>query len=57
MAEFTLEDNTIKRGLPVRVPEFTLRFTGAGLQGVSVDGRPLTRALSRVEFQNNTFYR
>ncbi len=57
MAETTVEDHTVTLDLPVRVPEFTLRFTDASIQGVTVDGKPLARALSRSAFQDNTFYR
>lgn len=57
MAEISMEDQTVKLDLPVRVPEFTLRFQGATAQGVSVDGAPLTQAMSRAAFQDNTYYR
>ncbi len=57
MAELALEGNTVKLDLPVRVPELTLRFSGADIRGISADGEPLTRALTRAAFRNNTFYR
>ena len=57
MAELSVADSTVALDLPVRVPEFTLRFTGVDARGISVDGRPLTRAHTRAAFQDNTFYR
>ena len=39
MAEIVVEDNTIRLDLPVCVPDFTLRLTGADVRGVSVDGK------------------
>ena len=57
MAETKGNSTTITLDLPVRVPEFTLQISGTGVQGVRVDGRPLTRAMSRAAFGNETFYR
>lgn len=57
MAEVTVDGGTVRLDLPVRVPEFTLRIAGANVQGVRVDGRPLSRAMGRAAFENETFYR
>lgn len=56
MAEVVVEDNTIRLDLPVRVPDLTLRLTGADVRGVSVEGKDLTRAGSRAAFKSNTFF-
>lgn len=55
MAEVKLNGNTVELDLPVRVPDFTLRLTGATVRGVSVDGKPLERAGSRAAFKSGTF--
>ena len=57
MAEVEVEGGTVKLDLPVRVPEFTLRIKGSSVQGVKVDGRPLTLAMTRAAFENDTFFR
>ena len=57
MAEISTEGHTVRLDLPVRVPEFTLRFKDVTAQGISVDGAPLTQAMSRAAFQDNTYYR
>ena len=57
MAELSVTDSTITLDLPVRVPEFTLRVTGAPVRGVAVDGQPLTSAPTRAAFEDNSFYR
>ena len=56
MAEVTVEGHTVQLDLPVRVPDFTLRLTGADVRGVSVDGVPLTRAGTRTAFKSGTFF-
>ena len=56
MAEVAVEGNTIRLDLPVRVPDLTLRLTGADVRGVSADGKDLTRAGSRAAFKSNTFF-
>ncbi|MDA0747551.1 MAG: hypothetical protein O2954_13605 [bacterium] len=57
MAELASDGNTLKLDLPVRVPELTLRFSGSNIQNISVDGKPLARALTRAAFRTHTFYR
>jgi hypothetical protein len=56
MAEVTVDGNRAQLDLPVRVPDLTLRVTGADVRGVRVDGRPLTPAASRSAFGRETFY-
>ncbi len=56
MAEIMVEGNTIRLDLPVRVPDLTLRLTGADVRGISADGKDLTRAGSRAAFKSNTFF-
>ncbi len=55
MAEVTVQGHTIALDLPVRVPELTIRITGADVRGISVDGKALTRAASRAGFEVGTF--
>jgi hypothetical protein len=57
MADLSVAGGTITLDLPVRVPEFTLRLSGVNVRGVTVDGKPLTRALTRAAFRNHTFFR
>ncbi len=57
MAEITVEGHKIHLDLPVRVPDLTLRLTDVHVQGVSVDEKPLTRALTRAAFRGDAFYR
>jgi hypothetical protein len=57
MAEIAVDGNRIRLDLPVRVPDLTLRLTGANPLGVSVDGVPLPRALTRAAFGSRSFYR
>jgi hypothetical protein len=57
MAEITVQGNTLTLDLPVRVPDLTLRLTDVNARGVSIDGKPLARALTRAAFRSNTFYR
>ena len=56
MADLTVDGDAVSLGLPVQVPEFTLRVDRP-LAGVSVDGQPLSEANSRAAFENGTFYR
>ncbi len=57
MAECVVDGQTITLDLPVQVPELTLRIKDATVTGVTVNGQPLTQALTRVAFENGTFYR
>jgi hypothetical protein len=57
MAETTVNDSTISLDLPVLVPELTLKVKGSVVRGVTVDRRPLTQAMGRAAFENDTFYR
>ena len=57
MAEVAVQGNVITLDLPVRVPDLTLRLTGVNVRGISLDGRPLTRALTRAAFRGDTFFR
>jgi len=56
MAQVEVEGSSILLDLPVRVPDFTLRLSGAEIRDVSVDGKPLSRAASRGAFRSNTFW-
>jgi hypothetical protein len=56
MAELSVDGNKIHLDLPVRVPDFTLRLTGAMIQGILVDGKPLEKATERSAFKSGTFY-
>ncbi|MFQ5809678.1 MAG: hypothetical protein ACE5JM_08690 [Armatimonadota bacterium] len=56
MAELTVNGAAIELDLPVRVPELTLRLTGATARGVSANGKPLERADSRAAFRSGTFF-
>lgn len=56
MAEMTVEDHTISLDLPVCVPDFTLRLTGADVKGISVDKKPLARTNVRTGFKSGTFF-
>jgi hypothetical protein len=57
MAQMTVKENTITLTVPVQVPEFTMRIRDLTVTGISVDGKPLTQALTRSGFENGTFYR
>jgi hypothetical protein len=56
LARVEVEGRSIRLDLPVRVPEFTLRLTGAEVRGVTAEGRPLARAASRAAFASGTFF-
>ncbi|MFQ6132911.1 MAG: hypothetical protein ACE5R4_12800 [Armatimonadota bacterium] len=55
MAEVTVRGHTIELDLPIRVPDLTLRLTGVTVRGISVDGKPLTRASSRAALVSGHF--
>ena len=55
MGGIRVDGQTISLELPVQVPEFTLRVTGADVKGVNVDGVPLDRARTRAKFSDGTF--
>jgi hypothetical protein len=57
MAEVSVNGYTIQLDLPVQVPDFTLRLTGAEVKGVSVDGKPLAQASTRASFKSGTFFK
>ncbi len=57
MAGITVQGNTLTLDLPVRVPDLTLRLTDVNVRSVSIDGKPLARALTRAAFRGNTFFR
>ena len=56
MAEIKVDGNEIKLDMPVIVPELTLRVSDVHVKEVSVDGKPLKEATSRVGFQTNFFF-
>lgn len=56
MAEVTVDGQTIHLDLPLRVADFTLRLRVEGVQGILVDGKPLTQAANRVTFKSGTFF-
>ncbi len=57
MAELSVTGSKIHLDLPVRVPEFTLKITGATATGVKVGQKPLTQALTRRAFEDGTYFR
>jgi hypothetical protein len=57
MADLKVEGQTVTLRLPVQVPEFTLRLRDVMATSVKVNGKPLIQALTRVAFENATFYR
>ena len=56
LVQVQVDEEVIRLDLPVRVPDLTLRVTGVGVCGVSVDGLPLCRATSRADFASGTFF-
>ena len=57
MAGVTVQGQTARLDLPVRVPDFTLRLKGVDVRGVSVDGKPLAPAMSRAAFRSGRFFK
>jgi hypothetical protein len=56
MAQVVVDGHTIQLDLPVRVPDFTLRLRNVDARGISVDGVPLTGAVTRATFKSGTFF-
>ena len=57
MTEVTVDEKSISLDLPVQIPELTLRLDKVDVRGVTVDGKPILQAQSRIAFENDTFYR
>jgi hypothetical protein len=57
MADVRVAENKVSLTLPVQVPELTLCVRDVTVTGVSVDGKPLTQAMTRSGFEDGTFYR
>ena len=57
MADVSVAGQRIALDLPVQVPAFTLRLRDVVVAGVTVNGKPLTRAQTRSAFEDGTFYR
>jgi len=55
IARLAVEGQTIQLDLPMRIPDLTLRLSGADIRGIAVNGRPLTRVGSRAAFKSETF--
>lgn len=57
MAQVAVDGQTFSMTLPVQVPELTLCVRDVVVNHVTVDGLPLTQALTRSGFEDGTFYR
>jgi hypothetical protein len=57
MADIKINGEDVLLTLPVQVPELTLCVRDVTVTGVTVDGAPLTQALTRSGFEDGTFYR
>jgi hypothetical protein len=57
MAQVVVDGQTILMTLPVQVPELTVCVRDVLVNKVTVDGKPLTHALTRSGFEDGTFYR
>jgi hypothetical protein len=57
MAQVVVDGQTILMTLPVQVPELTVCLRDVLVNKVTVDGKPLTHALTRSGFEDGTFYR
>ncbi|MGA1196005.1 MAG: hypothetical protein ACO36I_05845 [Candidatus Latescibacterota bacterium] len=57
MAQVVVDGQTILMTLPVLVPELTVCVRDVLVNKVTVDGKPLTHALTRSGFEDGTFYR
>lgn len=54
-ATIEAQEDTIRLGLPVLVPELTLRVRGAQPTAVLAEGTPLRRVAARAEFEKGTW--
>lgn len=55
LATLSMEGETIRLDLPLRVPALALRLRGQRARGVAVDEVPLRQAHDRRAFQSGTF--
>ena len=55
MATVEVHDRQVELDLPLQVPELTLELTGTDVQGVTVNGAPLRRVVSKAAFAGGTY--